>query len=538
MADDEQELDPSESVAGQIANCPTAIKKLSEALWPTLLDNLEGMAAQARSRRTGGLNTVVSGQGQSSSLASISEAYDDDNQQKEYTATGNEAFHNRDRGNKEYTAMGNGAYTPTGNGAYQGGSYGMMGNEALQTKGYGYNPTGYEGHQGRAYAPSGNEASDSPSREEAGSEAYFGLVPGCRVRPNNCTGESGESVQGRNPTQPLAQAQYYGGGAWPCPPAGYWPIQGWSQPPPMWSNPWGPYQVPAQPQMPGSPQLGRKRPRPEDAPSTSSATDISEEDIDPFVSGSERRDLLGSSSEDESDEEETPAAKRSFVPSEDILKFLKSISAKPLKNDKRKLTVNKFPTPSADPVHPPKLDEAVTSLVPKSAKTQDNFLSRLQRFTLDAAAPLVWGLHERSQGKEVDMEGVVKCSLALLGNASAHFNVERRKSVLKHLNKDLEPLAEAEFPDRGAYLFGDNFGKRAKQMSDNVTALKGTKKTSSFNRFSGGGDPNRRFSKPQGRRTNWGITYPSRKSVFGRLDHPPRPKFQKPSKPHQRDQTK
>ncbi len=28
--------------------------------------------------------------------------------------------------------------------------------------------------------------------------------------------------------------------------------------------------------------------------------------------------------------------------------------------------------------------------------------------------------------------------------------VERRKSILKHLKKDLKPLAEAEFQDRGA----------------------------------------------------------------------------------------
>ena len=43
---------------------------------------------------------------------------------------------------------------------------------------------------------------------------------------------------------------------------------------------------------------------------------------------------------------------------------------------------------------------------------------------------------------------------------------------MKHLNKDLKPLAEAEFPKRGAYLFGDDFGKRAKSTSVNVSALK------------------------------------------------------------------
>ncbi len=126
-----------------------------------------------------------------------------------------------------------------------------------------------------------------------------------------------------------------------APPSGYWPIQHWGQPPPLWGNPWGPYLIPMQPQMPGSSQPSRKRLRAEDAPSTSSAIDISEEDIDPFISGSDRRELLGSSSENESEEEEeTPAAKRSFAPSEDTLKFLKFLSAKPLKNYKRKSTVN------------------------------------------------------------------------------------------------------------------------------------------------------------------------------------------------------
>ena len=61
-------------------------------------------------------------------------------------------------------------------------------------------------------------------------------------------------------------------------------------------------------------------------------------------------------------------------------------------------------------------------------------------------------------------------------------------------------------------------------MADNVSALKGLQAKKSYGRFSGGGDPNRRYStsKPQGRRNNWGITTTNRKSVFGRLDTAPR----------------
>ena len=154
MAEDRQELDPSESVAGQLANCPTAIKKLSEALWPALPDNLEEIVAETRNRKRGGPVTVASERGQSGSVASISEAYDDDSQQKGCTVTGNEAFYSRDKGDE--------AYNPAGKEAYQDGNYGIVGNEVLQTGTFCYNPTGNESHQGRAYAPSGNEASDFP----------------------------------------------------------------------------------------------------------------------------------------------------------------------------------------------------------------------------------------------------------------------------------------------------------------------------------------------------------------------------------------
>lgn len=283
-------------------------------------------------------------------------------------------------------------------------------------------------------------------------------------------------------------------------------------------------------------EQGRKRAHPSEAPSTSSVADRSEDEVNPFISEEERGELL--SSEESSDEEEVqPAAKRKFVPTEEVKKFLDAVSLKPLKNEKRKTTMNRYPVPACDPAHPPVLDESVASLVPKSAKTYDSFLSKLQRFTLDAMGPLTWLLDEKEQGREVDVDSAVRASLTLLGNASAHFSVERRRSMLKHLNKDLKPLAEAEFPNRGAHLFGEDIGKRAKKMAENVSALKGLQ--TKRGRFSGGGDFNRRFSasKSQSRRPNWGVTPATRKSVFRRLDTVPRSQqYQKPNK--QKDQNK
>ena len=106
--------------------------------------------------------------------------------------------------------------------------------------------------------------------------------------------------------------------------------------------------------------------------------------------------------------------------------------------------------------------------------------------------------------------------MSLLGNASAHFNVERRKAIMKHLNASIKHLAEADFPDRPIPLWR-RFWKRAKAAAEDVRALKGIQ-TKRSNHFSRSGGSNR--SMPQSRRQKWGITSWSQKSVFNRLDKP------------------
>ena len=75
---------------------------------------------------------------------------------------------------------------------------------------------------------------------------------------------------------------------------------------------------------------------------------------------------------------------------------------------------------------------------------------------------------------------VLSSAMSLLGNAATHILTERRKSLMKHLNKDLCPLGDGDFPNRGAYLFGEEFGARAKAVSDNIKALKGISLTVIF----------------------------------------------------------
>ena len=96
------------------------------------------------------------------------------------------------------------------------------------------------------------------------------------------------------------------------------------------------------------------------------------------------------------------------------------------------------------------------------------------------------------------------------------------------LNKDLKPLAEAEFPERGRYLFGDDFGKWAKGMADNVLALKGLHqkgKTPMQYHFSGSSNSNVKrfaFHKLPSRRQIGGAGLGARRSVFNRLNQNPR----------------
>ena len=65
-------------------------------------------------------------------------------------------------------------------------------------------------------------------------------------------------------------------------------------------------------------------------------------------------------------------------------------------------------------------------------------------------------------------------ALALLGNASAHMTCDRRKRVLRDLNKDLLPLAEDEEAFKGAVplLFSDSLEKRMKEHLESLKCLR------------------------------------------------------------------
>ena len=163
------------------------------------------------------------------------------------------------------------------------------------------------------------------------------------------------------------------------------------------------------------------------APSTS--VQSHEDTVSPFLSQTEVREFRDSDDcESESEEEaEAVSNKGKFTLSAQSAKLLTEVTAKPLKNTKSRQLLDRYPQPAeCDQVYPPKLDESISLIIPHSSRKEDTLLSRLQEQLAEG-------------GTTADPKNA---SITFLGNAVAHFNLERRKSAMKHLNKDLQPLAK------------------------------------------------------------------------------------------------
>ena len=121
----------------------------------------------------------------------------------------------------------------------------------------------------------------------------------------------------------------------------------------------------------------------------------------------------------------------------------------------------------------PKLDRVIKQNLSKDVKDVNCNAARLQTFNLDAVAPLVFILEEPQKGTLTSQSAAeaAKAALLLLGNASAQTAKERRKKVIKDLNKDLVSLAEDPemFEDAAPLLFGASFERK---MKDHLESLK------------------------------------------------------------------
>lgn len=102
-------------------------------------------------------------------------------------------------------------------------------------------------------------------------------------------------------------------------------------------------------------------------------------------------------------------------------KVLRRVINRPLKNGKRKVLIPSAST--IDSVHTPKLDEAMHAcLVPKSAKTYDRYLSKLQQFSIDTMGPLIW---VGEYAEKSSLPAVKQAMLAAITQLTSPLNGER-----------------------------------------------------------------------------------------------------------------
>ena len=209
---------------------------------------------------------------------------------------------------------------------------------------------------------------------------------------------------------------------------------------------------------------------------------ISEEDGPPVWS---RQTEELEDDREETEEADTKAMKaRTFSVSTPTKAFLQASFClpKPVDNPTRRSWVERFGLPSGDETRCPKMDGLIKGELGKEAVEANRKLSRLQNFTLDAAAPLVAALEELTERDELDpstVSAAIQLSLRFLGNASAQFSVERCTRALPKFNPDLKSMAEEEdFSQAVPYLFGPGFEKKAKERTEALECLRKVAKPS------------------------------------------------------------
>ena len=210
--------------------------------------------------------------------------------------------------------------------------------------------------------------------------------------------------------------------------------------------------------------------------------------VDPFLSQEEQNSLDPETSEQGDPDME---AEITDIPEDlpaKLVEFLSVAFKKPMSADRRKKLVTKYPRPSLVQTTPPSVDKSMLALIQKRKNiiSHDRFLAKLQRLASDAIGPILYLLKELQSGKGVPQDKAISAlqtSLCFTGNAFAALSVERRRSILRQLNQQLTPLADEEFKNTGK-LFGDDFGKRAKERMDAIRSL--SRSSSVFFRL---GDP-------------------------------------------------
>ena len=116
----------------------------------------------------------------------------------------------------------------------------------------------------------------------------------------------------------------------------------------------------------------------------------------------------------------------------------------------RRIKMAKLGIPDCKWSKAPEFDAFIASTIPRDVVKADNVSHKAQRLWLEAAAPLAAIVDKVDAGEleEVDVIQGIKSALLLLGNASQQHSLQRRKTILQHLNPPLKSLVQdADFTE-------------------------------------------------------------------------------------------
>ena len=140
----------------------------------------------------------------------------------------------------------------------------------------------------------------------------------------------------------------------------------------------------------------------------------------------------------------------------------------------RSTGITQFGVPQGKETRCLKIDTIIRNKLPRDTLEEDETLSRLQNFLLDAVGPLVAKHDDLVFLNDADhIQQAIQLALAILGNASAQFSQEQRSKALARLNPYLKSLVEDEDISKSPpLLFGPGFKKKAKERCEAITCLR------------------------------------------------------------------
>ena len=176
------------------------------------------------------------------------------------------------------------------------------------------------------------------------------------------------------------------------------------------------------------------------------------------------------SEEGEISEEDPPSSDEdndnTFTLTEAGSAFMEAAFKTKLNATSQKKKMAKLGTPDCRWTKSPELDSFIASTIPKEVVRNDNAAQKTQRLWLEASAVLA-AIVDKSDTDEISDSEIIqgiRNTILLLGNASQQHSLQRRKTILQHLNPQLKSLVQdADFTEAPPYLFGSNFGELAKE---------------------------------------------------------------------------